>query len=127
MSTETYTHNRLAYLYVLPALVVMGMFIAYPFVYNVIISFSNMNLSHFREWEFNGIENYLNVLLNADFWYYFFKTVLWTVLNLVAHVSIGVFLALLLNEDIKAKTFFRTLLILPWAVPQYITAKRSSP
>ena len=115
-------NNRLAYFYILPAMVVMAMFIAYPFVYNVIISFSNMNLSHFRDWNFIGLRNYLNVLLNEDFWYYFFKTVLWTVLNLVAHVTIGVFLALLLNEDIKGKTFFRTLLILPWAVPQYITA-----
>lgn len=123
MSFEVNTqNNRLAYLYVLPALIVMALFIAYPFVYNVIISFSNMNLSHFREWDFIGIKNYINVLINEDFWYYFFKTVLWTFLNLIAHVSIGVFLALILNEDIKAKTFFRTLLILPWAVPQYITA-----
>ena len=115
-------HNRLAYLYTLPAVLVMALFIAYPFIYNVIISFSNMNLSHFREWDFIGFKNYLSVIVSEDFWYYLFKTVLWTVLNLVAHVGIGVFLALLLHEDIKAKTFFRTLLILPWAVPQYITA-----
>jgi len=116
-------NNRLAYLYVMPAILVMVLFIAYPFIYNIVISFSNMNLKHFREWQLIGIQNYLNVLQwGSDFWYYLFKTVLWTVLNVTAHVVIGVFLALILNEDIKAKSFFRTILILPWAVPQYITA-----
>ena len=38
------------------------------------------------------------------------------------HVGIGVFLALLLNKAIRGKSIFRTLLILPWAVPPYITA-----
>ncbi|MCB0316440.1 MAG: sugar ABC transporter permease, partial [Calditrichaeota bacterium] len=94
----------------------------YPFVYNVIISFSNMNLTHFRDWKLSGLGNYLQVLSEDNFWYYFFKTVLWTVLNLTFHVGIGVFLALILNKDIKGKTIYRTLLILPWAVPQYITA-----
>lgn len=114
--------NKLAYLYTMPALLVMGLVVLYPFVYNIVISFSNMNLTHFRDWRIIGLANYKNVLLDHSFWYFFFKTVLWTVLNVVFHVSIGIFLALLLNKDIKGKTFFRTLLILPWAVPQYITA-----
>jgi len=100
----------------------MALVVLYPFIYNVVISFSNMSLSHFRDWRLVGIVNYKQVISNADFWYYFFKTVLWTALNLFFHVSIGVFLAMLLNKDIKGKSLFRTLLILPWAVPQYITA-----
>ncbi|RMF58286.1 MAG: sugar ABC transporter permease [Calditrichaeota bacterium] len=113
---------KLAYIFLLPALLVMGLVIFYPFVYNVVISFSNMNLTHFHNWRLIGVKNYLLVLSERNFWYYFFKTVLWTVLNLIFHVGIGVFLALILNKDIKGKSIFRTLLILPWAVPQYITA-----
>jgi arabinogalactan oligomer/maltooligosaccharide transport system permease protein len=114
--------NRLAYLFVMPALAVLGLVVVYPFLYNFVVSFSNMNLRNFHNWHLIGAGNYINVFSDSDFWYYFVKTVLWTVLNLVAHVTIGVFLALLLNEDIRGRTFFRTLLILPWAVPQYITA-----
>lgn len=109
-------------MYTMPALIIMALVVLYPFIYNVVISFSNMSLTHFRDWRLVGITNYRQVISNADFWYYFFKTVLWTTLNLVFHVSIGVFLALLLNKDIKGKSLYRTLLILPWAVPQYITA-----
>ena len=50
-------------------------------------------------------------------------TVLWTVGNVVLHVGIGLFIALLLNDPmLKARGLFRVLLIVPWAVPNYITA-----
>ena len=106
----------------MPALLVMSLIVLWPFLYNVVISFSNMNLTHFKDWHIIGLKNYWYVLSDGTFWYFFFKTILWTVLNLIFHVGIGVMLALIINEDIKAKSFFRTLLILPWAVPQYITA-----
>ncbi len=123
MSVEIYSkNNRLVYLYVMPAIIVMALVVLYPFIYNVVISFTNMNLTHFRDAHFTGLKNYLYVLRDGTFWYFFFKTILWTVLNLVFHVGIGVMLALIINENIKAKSFFRILLILPWAVPQYITA-----
>jgi arabinogalactan oligomer/maltooligosaccharide transport system permease protein len=118
----SFRQNYLAYLYVGPALIVMGLVILYPFIYNVIISFSNMNLTHFREWNLKGLGNYFVVITDRSFWYFFMKTILWTIINLVFHVVIGVFLALILNKDIRGKTIYRTLLILPWAVPPYITA-----
>ncbi len=114
--------NRLAYMYTMPALVVMAAVVLWPFLYNVWISFSNMNLTHFRDPSFIGFRNYINVLGDSSFWYFFWKTILWTGLNLLFHVTIGVFLAIILNKNIKGKSVFRTLLILPWAVPQYITA-----
>jgi len=114
--------NRLAYMYTMPAIVVMAAVVLWPFLYNVAISFSNMNLTHFRDWRLTGLGAYKAVLLDHMFWYFFFKTILWTALNLFFHVSIGVFLAILLSKNIKGKAVFRTLLILPWAVPQYITA-----
>ncbi len=114
--------NRLVYMYVMPAVIVMGLVVLYPFLYNVVVSFSNMNLTHFKDWHVTGPDNYLAVIADKMFWYFLFKTVLWTLLNLVFHVGLGVFLALIINEDIRGRTFFRTMLILPWAVPQYITA-----
>ena len=115
-------NNRLALLYASPAFFVIALVVVFPFLFNVVVSFSNMNLTHFREWKILGLHNYVSVLTDTTFWYYFFKTVLWTVLNLFFHVVIGVWLAMILDKNIKGRAFFRTLLILPWAVPQYITA-----
>lgn len=114
--------NRLAYLYILPSFLVMGFIVLYPFLYNVVISLSNMSLTHFKEWSFVGLEQYLRVFSEPRFYAVLGKTVSWTAINVFFHVTIGVWLALLLNRRLPGRAIFRTLLILPWAVPQYITA-----
>jgi arabinogalactan oligomer/maltooligosaccharide transport system permease protein len=122
-SSEHIIHSRkLILLYTAPAMLVMALVVVYPFLYNIVLSFSNMNLTHFRDWSLKGFANFRMVLTDSTFWYFLWKTCLWTVLNLIFHVGIGVFLALILNKEIRGKSFYRTLLILPWAVPQYITA-----
>ena len=95
------------YVQVFIDVLVMAMVVFYPFIYNVIISFSNMNLMHFRDWNWIGLRNYKTVLSDSTFWYFFAKTVVWTIINLIFHVGIGVFLALLLNKAIRGKSIFR--------------------
>jgi arabinogalactan oligomer/maltooligosaccharide transport system permease protein len=114
--------NKLAYAYILPSFLVLGFVVIYPFVYNIVISFSNMSLGHFRDWKLIGLEQYLRVFREKVFYILFLKTLGWTLVNVFFHVVIGVALALLLNRPLPGRALFRTLLILPWAVPQYITA-----
>jgi arabinogalactan oligomer / maltooligosaccharide transport system permease protein len=52
----------------------------------------------------------------------FVKTLFWTAINVFFHVTIGVLLAVTLNGPIRGKSIYRVLLIIPWAVPAYITA-----
>ena len=106
-----------------PAGLVVLAVVAYPFFYNVVLSLSNMNIYHIRDWEVIGLQQYAAVFGEAAFWQVLGKTVLWTVVNVVFHVVIGVFLAVLLNQAfVVGKPIWRVLLILPWALPQYITA-----
>lgn len=119
-------HKLFIFFLVVPALLILFAVVFYPFLYNVVISFSNMNLRHIKDWSFVGFAQYIKVFTEPtqpDFYLVFLKTIIWTVVNLTFHVVIGVLLALLLNQkEIKGKPLFRTLLILPWAIPQYIVA-----
>jgi len=82
-----------------------------------------MNIYHIRDWKIIGLKQYELVLREPRFWEILFKTVIWTVVNVVFHVGIGVFLAVLLDQKfVRGKSLWRVLLILPWALPQYITA-----
>lgn len=119
---QNFRENKLAYLYIAPSFLLLGFLVVYPFAYNFVISFSNMSLTHFRDWKFIGLAQYLKVFSEPVFYVLFFKTVLWTAVNLFFHVTIGVALALLLNRPLPGRALFRTLLVLPWAMPQYITA-----
>ncbi len=111
-----------AYFLVLPALVIMFAVIVYPFCYNIVLSFSNMSLAHINDWSIVGFIQYVKVFQEPKFYEIFLKTIIWTVVNIFFHVVIGVALALLLNKKLPGTVVFRTLLILPWAVPQYIVA-----
>ncbi len=89
----------------------------FPFLFNVILSFSNANLYHIRDWRLIGFAQYVSVFQQQLFWSILLKTVIWTVVNIVFHVVIGVFLAVVLHQKfIRGKSAWRVALILPWAL-----------
>lgn len=106
-----------------PTVVLVLAVVAYPFLYNVLLSLGNMNIYHIREWDVIGFDQYAAVFTEPRFWVVLLKTFVWTGVNIVFHVGLGVFLAVLLHQKfIRGKSAWRVLLILPWALPQYITA-----
>ena len=105
-----------------PAMFVILVTIVYPFFYNIVLSFSNMSLQNFQSWQITGMQNYAQVFQEKDFFTVFQKTLVWTFVCVFFHVSVGVFLAVILNGPVRGKSIYRILLILPWAIPAYITA-----
>lgn len=106
-----------------PTVLIVLAVVAYPFFENVRISLSNMNIYHIRDWEVIGFQQYIAVFTEPRFWNILAKTLIWTLTNIVFHVGLGVFLAVILHQKfIVGKPAWRVLLILPWALPQYITA-----
>ena len=123
---KNWKHNAYIFFLVAPAFLILIGVVIYPFLYNVVLSLSNMSLMHIRDWKFVGLDQYKKVFTEPSqpgFYNVFLKTIIWTVVNLFFHVTIGVFLALVLNQkEIRGKAIFRTILVLPWAVPQLIVA-----
>lgn len=120
----------LAYVLILPALIGISFLILIPFLFEVRLAFSNMAMFTAQNPEFGlryGIENFVKVFTgpvakDATFFEVFGRTVLWTVINVSLHVTGGLILALLLNRRMRLQGLYRTILILPWAVPSTITA-----
>src|SRR4029453_19352068 len=76
----------------------------------------------FQDWQVVGLQNYAEVLTDPKIRYVFAKTIIWTLVNVVFHVGLGLLLAVALNGPVFGKSLYRILLIIPWAVPAYITA-----
>lgn len=117
--------NRIAYLFAMPAVIVVFAVIVFPFFYNLVLSLSDMSLVRFQDWRIVGLQNYAEVLTDPMLWGpwgVFVKTLVWTVVNVAFHVGLGVLLAVLLNAPLRGRAAYRLLLIIPWAVPAYITA-----
>ncbi|MFH1144325.1 MAG: sugar ABC transporter permease [Candidatus Eisenbacteria bacterium] len=114
--------QRLPYVLLLPTAVVIAAVVVYPFLYNFWLSLSNMSLYHVHDARLVGLENYRGIFSEPQLYVILAKTIVWTVVNVFFHVVIGVAVALLLNRHIRGRGLFRALLILPWAMPQYIVA-----
>jgi len=119
---DSLKENKTAYFFLMPAFAAVFAVVVFPFSYNILISFSNFSLQTFRDWQLIGIHHYVDVLKDLHFYKLLYKTIIWTVVNVVFHVAIGVFLAVLINRTLPAKPILRTALIIPWAMPQYISA-----
>ena len=114
--------RRFPWLLLAPALVVLLGVVLFPLLYNFYLAFRNMSLYRFRDHTFVGLEQFATILREPVFYELLGKSLIWTAVNVVGHVVVGVALALLLNGPVVGRTWFRTLLILPWAMPQYISA-----
>ncbi len=122
--------NRTAYLFLSPALITIALLTVFPLIYTVIISFTNYNLYHSsadRPWSFVGFTNFID-LLSPDgiFVSLFFSVFAWTLifalLTTVLNYLTGLILAIVLNNPrIRERAIYRTLLIVPYALPNSIT------
>lgn len=125
--------TRTAYLFLLPAVLVMAIITFYPLVFQVWMSFTDYGLANLR---FNapppnvvGLQNYQRiidnniVLPNFDFLRILVFNLFWALSNVIIHLVLGVAIALVLNvEGLKFRRFYRAIYILPVVIPPIIVA-----
>jgi arabinogalactan oligomer/maltooligosaccharide transport system permease protein len=126
-------NSRTAYLFLIPALLVMAIITFYPLVYQVWMSFTNYGLTNLKAGSplpgYVGLNNYQRILSNNivipnfDFLRILVFNLFWALSNVILHVVIGVAVALLLNvEGLKGKRIYRAIYILPVVIPPIIVA-----
>ena len=123
-------------LFVAPAVVGIGLLYVYPLIWELNVSFTKMNIRNFYNPGFLGLtaeknifvgfDNYIQVLTGpvlkqTSFYQLFLQTIIWTAINVVVTVLIGIGLALLLNRTMRGRNLYRAMLILPWAIPSLIS------
>jgi arabinogalactan oligomer/maltooligosaccharide transport system permease protein len=132
---------RQAYTYAAPALLAMLLLVFIPFLYGIALSFTDANIYNSSEpigdiWI--GLRNFRDILTDVaisrdtpagrvfnyqNFYWTLGFTVVWTVTNVAIGVTVGLALALALNTTgLRFRPIYRVLLIVPWAMPNYITA-----
>lgn len=111
------------YLYLTPLAIGTFLLTLIPAAYNVYISFTNFGMFHFRQFEFIGLRNYVEIFSSGSaFLPVLGWTIAWTFLTSFLNLTGGLLLALLLNNPrLPERNLYRTLLIIPWALPNIIT------
>jgi arabinogalactan oligomer/maltooligosaccharide transport system permease protein len=126
-------NSRTAYLFLLPALLVMAIITFYPLVFQVWMAFTDFQLKNLRPNSpgpaFVGLQNFTRILdnniviPNFDFIRVLTFNLFWAFTNVIIHVVLGVAIALILNVDgLRFKRIWRAVYILPIAIPPIIVA-----
>ncbi|SFE06213.1 carbohydrate ABC transporter membrane protein 1, CUT1 family [Bacillus sp. OV194] len=117
------------YLLVGPGFFILIFVVVFPILFMVFLAFTNYDLYHsppakLVDWV--GFQNFSD-MFTMDIWRNTFVsvfawTIIWTFTATTLQVAVGIFLAVVINQkDLKFKGIIRTLLILPWAVPAFVS------
>ncbi|MEV8097072.1 sugar ABC transporter permease [Kitasatospora sp. NPDC085879] len=131
----SYSKYWYAYAMIAPVVIVLGVLVGYPLVRGVYLTLTDatslntgrqIGVNHIPDsFNFVGLHNYADVLWGPGsydrFWSHFVWTIAWTAICVVLHYTIGLALALLLNQKLRGRGLYRMMLILPWAVPTFVT------
>ncbi|MCF3176265.1 sugar ABC transporter permease [Streptomyces sioyaensis] len=120
-----------AWTMVAPVVLVIGVIIGYPLVRGVFLSLTDANEANVERnigvnhlpatYKFTGLDNYKAVLTDGVFWDRLGWTVTWTVACVSITFLTGLALANMLNRSLRGRTVYRLALILPWAIPAFIS------
>jgi raffinose/stachyose/melibiose transport system permease protein len=110
------TELRTAFLFILPAFLIYVVFMLYPFINSVGLSFTDWNGATATK-AFVGVDNYLEMPRDPLLLAAFRNNVVWLVFGTIVPIAIGLLLALALWSNTRASLFFRTLLFLPFVLP----------
>ncbi|KOG59028.1 ABC transporter permease [Streptomyces griseoflavus] len=128
---KTLATHWYAWTMVAPVVLVIGVIIGYPLVRGLYLSLTdaneanverNIGMNHIpATYRFTGLDNYTEILGDGVFWGRLGWTVVWTVACVGLTFAIGLTLANLLNRRLRGRTFYRLALILPWAIPAFVS------
>ena len=108
------------YGFIAPASLTILLLVVYPILYGIYISFFDTNLVN--KWNFVGLKYYIQALTDPPFLHSLWKTMIFTVTVVGGHFVLGFLFASVLNMDIRMRTIFRGILILPWLFPDVVIA-----
>jgi multiple sugar transport system permease protein len=111
--------RRLAFFLMLPTVVLLGLFIAYPFVKGIELSVTNTTVG--VPGTFVGIDNFKKIWSDDIFRTAVWNTCLYTFVTTVFKLALGLWLALLLNRHFKGKAFMRAFILLPFIIPTVLS------
>src|SRR5215475_2337804 len=109
----------LAFVLLLPTVVLLASFIAYPFVRGILLSVTNSRVG--VPGEFVGLANFYKIFNDGIFRTSVYNTFLYTAVTTVFKLALGLWLAMLLNRNFRGKAFTRAFILLPFIIPTVLS------
>lgn len=109
----------LAWILLTPTLLILLIFVAYPFLYGIWLSLSDATIGNAGK--FVGLQNFATLLQDSIFRQTVVNTFLYTFVTVIFKGTLGIAMALVLNNPLPLRQFMRAAMLLPWVVPTVLS------
>ena len=111
--------RNLAWLLLLPTMVLLGLFIAYPFMRGLMLSVTDSRVG--VPGDFVGLDNFRRLAADPIFHAVVWNTCLYTLVTTIFKLALGLWLAILLNRHFRGKALVRAFILLPFIIPTVLS------
>jgi len=115
--------RRLAWWLIIPAVFVVFLVIGFPLVQVIVYSFMKIKLDGVTPPSFVGLDNFLFIFSDPDFWHSVWVTLIFTFFSVTIESVLGLVVALVANSEFKGRTFLRIAILIPWAIPTVVSSQ----
>ena len=121
MKKKKFLQTATPYLWLLPSILLMGIFILFPILEVFRTSVSEISRAGIIK-GFAGLDNFTKVIKSSTFGLVLKNTVVWTIVVVGLSTLIGIILALVLNNEFRGRKIVRAIIVFPWATSLIIQA-----
>ena len=115
--------ERLAYMLLLPTIVVVIGVAFYPLANTIYATFFEAKLGSSKAWQYIGLKNYTHLLASDAWWQAVWATVKFTVASVAFELVLGMGIALVVNSKFPGRGLMRTAMLVPWAIPTAVSSQ----
>ena len=115
--------ERLAWLFVLPSVLVVAVVALYPLAQTIRLSFTDARFGSARAVDFVGLLNFERTIGDATFVAAFWRTLAFTAASVALTVACGMVVALVIHRRFRGRDLVRAAILIPWAIPSVVSSR----
>lgn len=118
-------HNKWLdnWLFLAPCLLTLALCAGWPLLKTIYFSFTDAALDSLDDFQFIGIDNFINLARDQDWWIAVKNTFIITVVAVPLETILGMIIALILHRNFKGRGWMRAIVLVPWTIPTIVSAR----
>lgn len=115
--------NLSNWLFLAPCLLTLALCAGWPLLKTIYFSFTDAALDSLNDFQFIGIDNFINLARDQDWWIAVKNTFVVTVVAVPLETILGMIIALILHRNFKGRGWMRAIVLVPWTIPTIVSAR----
>jgi trehalose/maltose transport system permease protein len=120
---KTNKTNILNWMFLSPCLIVLALCAGWPLLRTIFFSFTDATLDNLKETNFVGVENFISLARDQDWWKAVLNTFVIAIISVPLETIFGMLVALILHKNFKGRGWMRAIVLVPWTIPTIVSAR----